>query len=427
MGKTGDKQLSELPSKIKFCNRCVISNQRPRIIFDAEGVCGACRYADEKKKIDWNKREHMLRELCDKYRSKDGSYDVIVPCSGGKDSSSVAHKLKHKYGMHPLTVTWAPLDYTDIGFKNFRKFVASGFSNVCGWPNGKLNRKFSRLGFEHVGDPFLPFIYGQMAFAFHMALKLNVKLVFFGENGEAEYGGSLKDKDLFGRPVEEWAEAYFKGMTVDELVKYGLSTGQLTKDEFSESDLKFYRPPSVDDFKQSGIQMHWFGFYEKWVPQENFYYSVEHTGFEANPDGRSEGTYSKYASLDDQMDGLHYYLMLLKFGICRATSDSAHEVRDGHITREEAVALVKKYDGEFPTKYYKEFKKFIGMTDEEIWTVIEKFRSPHIWKVVDGNWRLRSAAYDESGDSSEEPVYLSSLPDNLRRLQREYATKVKNI
>ena len=62
-------------------------------------------------------RENELKKLCDNYRKSDGSYDCIVPGSGGKDSSFTAHILKYKYGMNPLTVTWAPHKYTDIGWK----------------------------------------------------------------------------------------------------------------------------------------------------------------------------------------------------------------------------------------------------------------------------------------------------------------------
>src|SRR3990167_3278343 len=93
--KVNVQERFNLPKEVRFCNRCVISNQRPRIIFDSEGVCGACRFAEKKKNtIGWARRESQLRELCDKYRSKDGSFDVIVPCSGGKDSAFVAHQLK---------------------------------------------------------------------------------------------------------------------------------------------------------------------------------------------------------------------------------------------------------------------------------------------------------------------------------------------
>ena len=63
-----------------------------------------------------------------------------------------------------------------------------------------------------------------------------------------------------------------------------------------------------------------------------FYYAQKYCNFNVNPE-RNEGTFSKYASLDDKLDGFHYYLSFIKFGIGRATSDSAHEVRDKKISR----------------------------------------------------------------------------------------------
>jgi hypothetical protein len=108
-----------LPRDVKFCKKCTISNQRPRITFDENGICSACNYAEYKrKKIEWDLREQELIRLCDKHRRTNGEYDVIVPCSGGKDGGFVAHQLKYKYGMNPLTVTWAPLKATELGRKN---------------------------------------------------------------------------------------------------------------------------------------------------------------------------------------------------------------------------------------------------------------------------------------------------------------------
>ena len=46
-----ERQLAKLPKEIKFCKKCVISNQRPRIIFDSQGVCSACNWFEEKKKL----------------------------------------------------------------------------------------------------------------------------------------------------------------------------------------------------------------------------------------------------------------------------------------------------------------------------------------------------------------------------------------
>ena len=81
----------------------------------------------------------------------------------------------------------------------------------------------------------------------------------------------------------------------------------------------------MESLQRAGVQMHWSSYYHKWIPQEHYYYAVEHTGFTANPE-RSEGTYSKYAKVwDDQLDGIHYQMAFIKFGIGRATSDAAHE------------------------------------------------------------------------------------------------------
>jgi len=408
-----DRQLPHLPTEIKFCKKCVVSNQRPRIRFDEEGVCGACRYAEIKQnKTDWSMREKELRELCDRYRRTNGCFDIIVPASGGKDSARVAYELKHIYGMHPLTITWAPFEYTPEGYKNFRDFIKiGGFNNLMAWPNGHFHKKLARIALEALGDAWQPFTYGQMCYAFHIAKAFDIKLVFFGENGEAEYSGDPRVYNLRGMPFDIWAEQYFKGIMVDDLVQYGLEqTDYFTKKDYDESDLLFYRPPNIDEMMKKGIEFHWFAYYKKWVPQENYYLSSEHTGFQANPNGRSEGTYSKYASLDDQMDGYHFYLAFIKFGIGRATSDAAHEIRDGHITREEGAVLVRRFDGEFPKRWYKEFLKYLDITDEQFWQVADRYRSPHVWKKENGVWKLRKAVYDEylAGDSVT-PGYISSL------------------
>lgn len=390
--KTLDKQLAKRPQEVKFCKRCVVSNQRPRITFDENGVCSACHYAYQKHHvIDWAEREKMLIDLLDRHRSKDGKYDCVVPCSGGKDSGYVAHQLKYKYGMHPLTVTWAPHIHTDIGWQNYISFKDSGFDNILVFPNGILHRKLSRLAFELWGDHFKVFGLGQKAIAFHIAVKFRIPLVFYGESGEVEYGGSVKNIDKPFEDVDDWSEFYFGGSDVFALAEEGYKTGVFKKDEIAKDNLQFYWHPSVQELKELGMQMHWFSYYKKWVPQENFYYAVENTDFKTNLDGRSEGTYSKYASLDDKTDGFHYYMGYIKFGIGRATSDAAHEIRDGHLTREEGVALVQRYDGEFPKKYFKEFLEYLGITENRFWEAVNFYRSisPHLWECVNGEWKLK--------------------------------------
>lgn len=384
--KSIDRQLDHLPDEITFCTRCAMSNQRPRITFDEEGVCSACRYQDEKdNEIDWDVREKELIALLDRHRSKTGEFDVIVPCSGGKDSAYVAYALKHEYGMRPLTVTWAPFLYTDIGRRNLDAFIASGYDNMLFTPNGEIHRRLARHCFELVGDPFHAFVMGQIAYPFRVALQTGIPLVFYGENGEAEYGGGMSTydskpvKDLPGMPMNYFAERYLKGVATAQFTEYG----------FTEAELDFYTLPPIEKLNAAGVEMHWMGYYRKWTPQWNYYTAVEHCGFTANPE-RSEGTYSKYASLDDKLDGIHYFLKFIKFGFGRATDDAAQEVRNGHITREEAVALIRRYDGEFPAKYFEESLDYMGITEPEFWEVTNRYRLPHVWEFVGNEWRLRT-------------------------------------
>ena len=381
-----DQQLALLPKEVVFCRNCVVSNQRPRTGFNEEGICSACQWAYEKDHlVDWEQRGKELEALCDRHRSKDGSFDVVVPGSGGKDSAFVAHQLRDRYGMHPLCVTWAPFEYTEIGWKNLESFIGAGFNNILGQPDRRLHRKLSRLAFELVGDAWQPFTYGQKAWAFHIATRFGVKLIMYGENGELEYGGTVKYKNQPRQGPEEWEEEQFKGAQIDLLAKAGFEMGILKEEDISPQTLQFYRPPASKEIVKSGCEMHWFSYYRKWVPEENYYYCVNHTGFQPNPDGRSEGTYTKYVSLDDKMDGFHWYLSLMKFGMARASRDAQQDIRRHHITREEGVALTRRYDAEFPQRHFQWFLDYVDVNEEFFWQVCDRYRSlSNVWEKNSG-------------------------------------------
>jgi N-acetyl sugar amidotransferase len=380
MSKRNLIELYNLPKEVKFCKLCTVSNQRPRITFDANGVCSACVFSEIKKtRIDWPKRENELEELCDKFRKDNGEYDVIVPCSGGKDGSFVAHQLKYKYGMNPLTVTWAPLKASEIGRKNLDAFIKSGFNHILGTPDPIVTRKLTQLSLRQLGDPFQPFIYGQTNFPLQIAVNFGISLIMYGENGEVEYGGDMKNAMKPTRDISDHDLHYFSGLPPEFWTNQGIEL----------RDLFPFRAPEFQKTKDNKTEIHFMSYYKSWDPQENYYYCHENTGFTANPE-RTEGTYSKYASLDDQIDGFHYYLGFIKFGIGRATSDSAHEIRDMKINREEGIALVKKFDHEKPTKYLSEFLEYCEISEVELDEIVDSWRSDHIWEKVNGEWKLRN-------------------------------------
>ena len=389
-----------LPKQVKFCKKCVISNQRPSstiefkhereekkstIGFNDAGVCDACHFNEDKHNlIDWEKREINLKKTLDRFRRSDGSYDVIVPGSGGKDSAFTSHVLKYKYGMNPLTVTWAPHLYTQIGWENFTNWIhEGGHDNILFTPNGKLHRLLTRLAFENLLHPFQPFIVGQRIIGPMMALKYGVKLVMYGEN-QAEYGNNSDENYT---PTMD--EKFFSAQSLDEMKLGGVSIPSIIKEhKFSRSDFQPYIPPSAKILSDAGVEVHYLGYYLPWDPQECYYYASQHTGFRANTE-RTPGTYSKYSSIDDKIDMFHYFTTLIKFGIGRATYDAAQEIRNKKITREEGVYLVQKYDQEFPHKFYKDFLDYIGLNDNQFWETVDKFRSPHLWEKRDNGWTLR--------------------------------------
>ncbi|MDB4638777.1 N-acetyl sugar amidotransferase [bacterium] len=391
MTKQRDVQaLYNLPSQIKFCKKCTISNQRPRITFDEEGVCSACRYQEYKRNgINWSNREEELKLLCDKHRKSDGSHDVIVPCSGGKDGSFVAHQLKTIYGMNPLCVTWAPLRPTEIGRQNLDSFISAGFDHILGTPNPKVTRKLTSLSFIHMGDPFQPFIYGQTNFPLQIAVKHGISLIMYGENGEVEYGGDMKNAYTPTRELSDHNHHYFSGMPPEYWESHGIKS----------ADLMPFKQPNFNSIQANNTEIHFLSYYKYWDPQENYYYCREHTDFRPNP-YRSEGTYSKYASLDDRFDGFHYYLGFIKFGIGRTTSDTAHEIRDGKIDRDEGVALVRRYDGEFPEKYLDEFLDYSEISRTRFDQVIDSWRSSHIWHLDSGKWTLNNPVWEDGAHKS---------------------------
>lgn len=410
-----------LPSKIKYCQICTLSNQRPASAVEfqhdsttkkitvpiTDGICDACKIHKLKyTSIDWDQRELELRELCNKYRRNDGSHDCIVPGSGGKDSIKAAHLLKHKYGMNPLTVTWAPHIYTPWGWDNLQAWIHSGFDNVLYTPNGLVHSLLTRISLETLLHPFQPFIIGQKVLGPLMAMKFDIPLVFWGEpeaedgNPIAEYGQSNQDNKYFASTNS--LDNYLSGVPISQLIEdYGLSL----------NDLDVYLPLDPNLLSEKSIDIRYIGYYERWHPQANYYYSAQNSDFKAAPE-RTAGTYGKYSGIDDKLDDFHYYTTFIKFGIGRATYDSAQEVRNDDLTRQEGIDLIKLYDGEFPSRFAKECFSYMSVDkillpkaasnfiqpeiDRQYFDQLcDSFRSPHLWtKDSTSIWKLRAPIYD---------------------------------
>ena len=355
---------------------------------DTNGVCDACRFAEEKIKINWDFKRNELHKLCDKFRSKKG-YDVVVPGSGGKDSAFTAHILKYEFGMNPLTVTWAPHLYTEIGWQNFQNWMhVGGLDNILFTPNGKLHRFLTRNAFMNLLHPFQPFIIGQKIIGPRIAEKFGIPLIMYGEN-QAEYGNNLSENsspkmksDFFAE--SDLSQVYLGGLSIDEILQNG---------NFTSNDLAPYLPLESESILKNQIEVHYLGYYLKWDPQDCFYYAAANTGFKPNSE-RTEGSYSKYSSIDDKIDAFHYYTTLIKFGLGRASYDAAQEIRNNKISREEGVELVKQFDLEFPKKYFEEFLTYVNLNSTEFSEIIENNRNLSLWAFKNDEWYLKHPVWE---------------------------------
>jgi hypothetical protein len=265
----------------------------------------------------------------------------------------------------------------------------------------------TRLAVENLFHPFQPFIFGQKSLAPKLSILYKIPLIFYGEN-EAEYGNPIADSRS---AVRDWS--YFSADDKKKIYLGGTSIADLQQYfGIDQNDLQSYYPANPEELSRLKVEVHYLGYYLKWHPQECYYYAVEHGGFQASPE-RTPGTYSKYNSIDDRIDDFHYYTTYIKFGIGRATYDSAQEIRNEEITREEGVALVKKFDGEFPERFAEEVFNYMSISEKDypiaskmfeqpemdkdyFMGLVDQFRSPHLWERKNGVWKLRHTVFEES-------------------------------
>lgn len=356
---------------MKYCTNCVTPATRPRLTFDSNGVCNACLWHQKKQaEINWRARKDELSKICDRFRRTDGYWDVIVPCSGGKDGSYVAWKLKHEFGMHPLCITFAPQMQTWIGRQNLENFRQSGFDHITITPDVNIYRSYARRWFVEYGMPKQPFVTGISTALLQYAARFDISLIMYGEQGEIEYGGDETSRELQKFDREFLIKIYYEGQDPSEYGPWWIL------------------PDNIDS-----IYATWWSLYEDWDPEVHAKLAVEKCGLQMLVGG-SIGTFTNYSQLDDVLQDLHAYLMFLKYGFGRCTSDASIEIRRGRMTREQGVKVVNMLDGTFPMEYLDAYLDYFQITYVQFWEVLNKFANKEILiktKNLTKPWVLRES------------------------------------
>lgn len=360
--------------KIFWCKKCLNMSTRPRIEFNENQICNACQWSEEKKTLNWSDREEELIEIINKYKKSNGEYDCIVPVSGGKDSSYVSYKLKHEYNLNPLTVTVKPGIVFDIGEQNLTNFVSSGYDNITIRPNLKILKQIDKIGLIEFGRPMLGWQTIIQAFIPKIAKKFNIQMIFYGENGEIEYGGSTQNKNIpYGS--FEFVKTILLSDTYNKIISSGIS----------DNDLEMYRFDSdISSGKSKIFSLYW-SYFEPWDSYRNFKVAEKYCGLSTKK-SQIGSTYNDYSQNDTSLYDLHAYLMYLKFGFGRASQDASIDIRRGAIPREDGIKLATQYDHLFPEIYLDGYLEYYDLTKEEFYEIIDKWVNKDLFFKKDGKW-----------------------------------------
>lgn len=361
---------------LHWCSNCLAMSTRRRITFDARGWCNACVWSEKKKNLDWGTREKELVRLLDKHRKSDSRFDCLVPVSGGKDGSYVAYNLKHKYGMNPLAVTVTPALPLELGDRNLRAFVESGYNHISINPANEAMRALNKSGFIEMGFPYYGWLIAIHTAVIRASIVFDIGLIFYGEDGEVEYGGSTETSKDPIYDVQYQKKVYLEG-GYDKV----LSTSGLT-----ENDLYFFRFPNDAELQTHPIEFTHWSYFENWDPYRNYLVAKEHCGL-MEAENSNAGTFTNFSQNDQALYALHTYLMYLKFGFGRATQDACIEVRRGAMDRAQAINLVRLYDGHYPEEFMAQYFEYYRMTQSEFDAVLDRYANRDLFEKIDGRWK----------------------------------------
>jgi N-acetyl sugar amidotransferase len=373
---------------MRYCKKCVMPDTRPGITFDKEGVCEACRNVEKRKNINWNKRLEELKELCNKYRKNDGSYDCIIPVSGGKDSHFQIYVMKELMKMNPLLINVSNFDWTEAGRHNFNNMSETfGCDIISLHINRLLAKKMIRIAFEELGSP--TWIWDRAVYVFPMRIAINFKipLVVYGENISYEYGGFLKEETYSAK--DQIKNDVVKPVPLELWLKRGIIKKEL-------NNILTIAYPPVEEIEKAGIEPIYLSYFVPWDQYHNYEIARRYGFKNLSDEWDREGCIENFHQIDSVGYLVHPWLKYPKFGHARVTDVTSYLIRHGRMTRDEAIKLVKERDHILDQKSIEVFCEFTGYTVKEFWDIVEKFWNRKIFENVNGIWKLKDPIWEQN-------------------------------
>ena len=288
-------------------------------------------------------------------------------------------------GLRPLLVNSEPEGITELGRYNIENLINLGFDVIKIRPNPKVMKKLVKKDFYRCLNPVKITEYSLWASAYIVAGVFNIPLIIQGENPVITVG-SDHEVGLDGNALNA-----NKQQTISEDWRAYIGDG------IDEKDLFFFHYDR-DKLENVGIKGVWLGWYVKeWSQPGNAAFSISH-GFKIRPeyfDPYEFGIYIGWSQLDSDIVQVNQMLKYIKFGFGQSTECACYDVREGNISRKEAIELVRRYDGKCGVRYIKKFCDYIGISLDEFWRVADSFRGPMWKKGTKGEWILKNPIWEQ--------------------------------
>jgi N-acetyl sugar amidotransferase len=380
---------------MRYCKRCVIPDTRPGITFNENGVCSACVHHEQRKQVDWKKRLKELEKLCDKYRREDGYYDCIVAVSPGKDSYYQVYVMKEKMRMNPLLLNVYNFDWTEAGLHNLNNLSeAFGCDLISLHLNRRLAKKMLRVAFEEFGSPTWYWDRAVYVWPVQMSIKLGIPLVVYGENVNYEYGGSQQEETYSAR--EQINNDVAKSIPLDFWLGKGVQRKELNPIVY----------PPLEKIEKAGVEPIYISYFTPWDEVMHLRVAKRYGFRTLAHEWDREGHFEDWKQIDAVSYLVHPWLKYPKFGHRTATDVACRLIRDGYITREEGIKLVKEHDSKLDQRALQAFLDFTGYTTEEFWKIVDKFYNRDIFEWRNEGWVLKDPIW-----AQEKPRKKQVSPD----------------
>jgi N-acetyl sugar amidotransferase len=362
---------------IGWCKCCVLPDSRPNLTIGEDGVCNACRSHRTKSAIDWKARAAQLADVAEaaRRRAAPNGYDCVIPVSGGKDSTWQTVTCL-ELGLKPLAVTWKTPARTDVGRRNLENLVALGVDHIDWQISPKVEARFMMKTFDRLGSTAIPMHLGLFSIPLTIAVALRIPLVIWGENSAFEYGAAAEAHTGFELDAE-WLRTY--GVT------HGTTAADWIDHELTAKDLAAYVGPSTGDLKAAGVRAIFLGYYLPWDPEQTRRVAEAH-GFQTDS-GRPRTGHYDFADIDDEFISIHHWMKWYKFGFTRLFDNLSLEIRNGRMTRDDALDIIRRTGNPTPRGDIAKFCAFAGVSEGTFFGTARRFLNREIWaQRSDGTW-----------------------------------------